>query len=164
MHGRAGIFARSALAALLAIALTACGSASTDGIAANADAAFFDGGLCGSQRGDLAARADLCGAFKVPSLRNGALRNHFFHNGVFTSLEQVIRFYVRRDTDPRLWYSLDAQDSPVPYDDLAASRRSNVNASEGPYSRTPSQRATLTDAEIADLANFLRTLTDGYQP
>ena len=133
-------------------------------IAANADASFFDGGLCGSQRGDLAARTDLCGAFKVPTLRNVALRKHFFHNGVFTSLEQVIRFYVRRDTDPALWYSLDAQGSPVAYDDMAASRRGNVNTSEGPYNRTPAQGPALTDAEIADLASFLRTLTDGYQP
>jgi cytochrome c peroxidase len=133
-------------------------------IAANSNAAFFDGGLCGSTRTDLAARTDLCGAFKVPSLRNVALRKHFFHNGVFDSLEQVIRFYVRRDTDPNLWYSVDALGNPVPYDDIAASMRGNVNTSEGPYNRTPAQGPALTDAEIADLASFLRTLTDGYSP
>lgn len=133
-------------------------------IAANADASFFDGGLCGSTRTDLAARTELCGAFKVPSLRNVALRKHFFHNGAFDSLEQVIRFYVKRDTDPGLWYPLDPLGNVVAYDDIAADLRGNVNTSEGPYNRTPAQGPALTEAEILDLAAFLRTLTDGYQP
>jgi cytochrome c peroxidase len=133
-------------------------------IPANADPASFDGGLCGGKRTDLAARTDLCGAFKVPSLRNVALRKRFFHNGAFSSLEQVIRFYVQRDTSPQLWYPLDAMGNPMPYDDVPASLRGNVNTTEGPYNRTPAQGPALTDAEIADLAAFLRTLTDGYTP
>jgi hypothetical protein len=52
-------------------------------IPANADAARFDLGLCG--RPDLAHRTDLCGAFKVPSLRNVAQRRFFFHNARFDS-------------------------------------------------------------------------------
>ncbi len=35
------------------------------------------------------------GSFRVPSLRNVGLRNSFFHNGQFTSLEQVVAFYNR---------------------------------------------------------------------
>jgi cytochrome c peroxidase len=100
----------------------------------------------------------------VPSLRNVALRKRFFHNGAFSSLEQVIRFYVQRDTSPQLWYPLDAMGNPMPYDDVPASLRGNVNTTEGPYNRTPAQGPALTDAEIADLAAFLRTLTDGYTP
>lgn len=35
------------------------------------------------------------GAFRVPSLRNVELRQSFFHNGRFTSLEEVVDFYNR---------------------------------------------------------------------
>lgn len=132
-------------------------------IAANADPAFFDRGLCGDTRTDLAARTDLCGSFKVPTLRNVALRKHFFHNGVFQTLEQVIRFYARRDTSPELFYPLDASGNPVLYDDLPRSLRANVTT-QLPFGRTAGGRAALTHSEIADVAAFLRTLTDGYAP
>ncbi|MCB1236452.1 MAG: hypothetical protein KDM91_15400 [Verrucomicrobiae bacterium] len=35
------------------------------------------------------------GRMKTPSLRNVALRNEFFHNGRFTTLDQVVNFYNR---------------------------------------------------------------------
>jgi len=35
------------------------------------------------------------GSFRVPSLRNVELRQSFFHNGQFTTLEQVVTFYNR---------------------------------------------------------------------
>lgn len=35
------------------------------------------------------------GEFRTPSLRNVALRNSYFHNGRFTTLEQVVDFYDR---------------------------------------------------------------------
>jgi cytochrome c peroxidase len=100
----------------------------------------------------------------VPSLRNVALRKRFFHNGVFDSLEQVIRFYVQRDTHPQLWYPADATGQVTPYDDLPASVRKNVNTTEVPYNRRPGQAPALTEAEVQDLASFLRTLSDGYTP
>ncbi len=131
-------------------------------ISANADSAYYDLGLCGPKRPDLAVRADLCGAFKVPSLRNVGLRKHFFHNAAFTTLEQVIRFYVRRDTDPQLWYPLDAGGNAISYNDLPAALRGNVNTTEVPYNRHLGEAPALTDSEIADVAAFLRTLTDGY--
>jgi cytochrome c peroxidase len=133
-------------------------------IAANADAGSYDLGLCGPKRPDLADRADLCGAFKVPSLRNVGTRRHFFHNGVFTSLEQVIRFYVTRDTNAQDWYPMDAEGNVTSYNDLPAAMRGNVNRTEGPYNRGPGQAPALNESEIADLASFLRTLTDGYTP
>jgi cytochrome c peroxidase len=132
-------------------------------IPANNDPAFFDGGLCGATRTDLAARTDLCGAFKVPSLRNVALRKHFFHNGVFDSLEQVVRFYAHRDSAPQVFYSTDPLGTPIPYDDLPEALRSNV-FSLAPFKQTPGAEPTLTNAEIADVVAFLRTLTDGYAP
>ncbi len=133
-------------------------------IAANADPRFFDRGLCGDARTDLAARTELCGAFRVPSLRNVALRKRFFHNGVFDSLEQVVRFYARRDTDPQLFYAPDPLGTAVPYDDLPPELRGNVLTGVAPFNRSPGQGPALTDEEIADVVAFLRTLTDGYEP
>ena len=132
-------------------------------IPANADPAFYDEGLCGPVRTDLADRTELCGAFRVPSLRNVALRAHFFHNGVFTSLEQAVRFSVQRDTDAQLWYPMDAQGQVIAYDDLPAALRGNVTR-QPPYDRAPGQPPALTDSEFADVVAFLRTLTDGYAP
>lgn len=48
--------------------------------------------------------ASPCGMLKVPTLRNVATRKVFFHNGVLTSLAQVINFYNTRDTSPQTWY------------------------------------------------------------
>ena len=62
-------------------------------IPANADPAYFDLGLCGPIRADLGQRArDLCGAFKVPTLRNVATRQVFFHNGVFQDAARCVAF------------------------------------------------------------------------
>lgn len=80
-----------------------------DPIPANADASYYDMGLCGPYRTDHAPSApgaadSYCGLFKVPTLRNVATRTAFFHNGVFHSLTQVVHFYNTRDTNPEYWY------------------------------------------------------------
>lgn len=129
-------------------------------IPANADASYFDLGLCGPDRTDLAARTDLCGAFKVPSLRNVAITAPYFHNGKFQTLKEVVRFYVRRDTNPEEWYP---GASSGKFDDLPPAYRANVNVSEKPYDRTLGQTPALNEQEIDDLIAFLATLTDGYQ-
>jgi cytochrome c peroxidase len=133
-------------------------------IPATADPAYFDLGLCGPDRTDLAARQDLCGAFKVPTLRNVATRKAFFHNGAFTSLTDVVRFYVRRDTNPEQWYPVGPDGVVQKFNDLPPELRKNVNTSEGPYNRQPGMAPALDEAEIADLVQFLGTLTDGYRP
>jgi cytochrome c peroxidase len=127
-------------------------------IDANRDANFYDKGLCGPLRTDLTSRADLCGAFKVPSLRNVAKRKRFFHNGKFTTLEQVVNFYITRDTSPMAWYPADPLNVLV-YNDLPALERGNVNVTEGPYNRTGLAPA-LNAQEITDLIAFLHTLND----
>ncbi|MDT8997892.1 cytochrome c peroxidase [Paucibacter sp. APW11] len=129
----------------------------------NADAGFFDLGLCARDGGDLAARSDLCGKFKVPSLRNVALRQVFFHNGRFDSLREVLSFYVSRDTDPERWYSRNADGSVNKFDDLPEAFKANVNVTEGPYNRVPGQAPALSEAEIDDVLAFLATLSDGYR-
>jgi cytochrome c peroxidase len=131
-------------------------------LAQNADPAYFDLGLCG--RADLAARTDLCGAFKVPSLRNVALRGALFHNGRFTTLKEALSFYVQRDTNPEKWYPLRADGTVDKFDDLPAAWRGNVNLTEAPYNRRPGDAPALSDAEIDDVIAFLNTLTDGWRP
>ncbi|HZX28961.1 MAG TPA: cytochrome c peroxidase [Telluria sp.] len=133
-------------------------------IPATARADYFDLGLCGPDRTDLAARTDLCGAFKVPTLRNVATRKVFFHNGVFDNLTDVVSFYVTRDTDPARWYPRRADGSIDKFNDLPAAYRANVNTSEAPYNRQPGMAPALNAQEIADVVAFLGTLTDGYRP
>ena len=129
-------------------------------LAQNDDPAFFDLGLCARDGGDLAARADLCGAFKVPSLRNVARRGALFHNGRFKTLKEALTFYVQRDTDPDKWYPRQADGSVDKFDDLPLIYRRNVNTAEAPYNRRPGDAPALGDAEIDDLIAFLKTLND----
>ena len=133
-------------------------------IPANADPAYFDLGLCGPERTDLADRTDLCGAFKVPTLRNVATRQVFFHNGLFKTLLDAVRFYVRRDTNPDSFYPIAADGTVDKFDDLPREYVRNVNTVEVPYDRHPGQAPRLDDAEIDDLVAFIETLTDGYDP
>jgi len=123
-------------------------------IAANEDPEFFDLGLCGPSREDLVARTDLCGAFKVPTLRNVAVTAPYFHNGRFATLKEVLQFYVRRDTNPEAFYPGDK------FDDLPPALRGNVNTSEVPYDRKPGDAPRLSDDEVDDVIAFLSTLTD----
>lgn len=122
----------------------------------------MDLGLC--ERPELAARGDLCGAFKVPSLRNVAKRHVYFHNGRFQTLQQALSFYVTRDLQPERWYAMDPDGEPHLYDDLPAAYRANVNTTEAPYNRRPGAAPALNAAEIDDVIAFLTTLNDGYRP
>ncbi len=130
-------------------------------IPANADPAYFDLGLCGPERKDLAARPEFCGAFKVPTLRNVARTAPYFHNGAFTDLRDVVDFYVRRDTDPAEWYPVTAGGLRK-FDDLPAGFQGSVNTSEVPYDRKPGGVPAFSPAEIDDVVAFLKTLDDGY--
>jgi cytochrome c peroxidase len=131
-------------------------------ITRNADPTYFDLGLC--ERPGLAQRSDLCGAFKVPSLRNVALRRSFFHNGRFGTLKDALTFYVQRDTQPEKWYGRSADGSLNKFDDLPPALRANVNTTEAPYNRRAGDAPALSDAEIDDVIAFLQTLSDGYRP
>lgn len=76
------------------------------------------------------------GKFRVSSLRNVAVTGPYMHDGRFSSLEQVIRFY---------------------------SRQIQPHANLAPQLRNPDgspRRPSYTDAEVAALAAYLRTLTD----
>jgi cytochrome c peroxidase len=129
---------------------------------ATANPAFFDLGLCGPQRTDLAGRSDLCGKFRVPSLRNVALTAPYFHNARFATLEEVVGFYATRDVDPARWYPV-VNGVVQRYNDLPAAYRANVDQGP-PFNRRPGQLPALSPQDVSDVVAFLRTLTDGYTP
>ena len=127
-------------------------------IPANADPAYHDLGVCGPLRTDLKDRTDYCGLFRTPSLRNVATRGVFFHNGVYTTLEDAVRFYALRDADPKRIYGAGTSRR---FADLPEKYHENLNV-EAPFGGKPGDKPTMTEAEIADVVMFLKTLTDGY--
>jgi len=129
------------------------------GIPANRDAGYHDLGLCGPLRTDFADKAEYCGRFRTPTLRNVAVRRSFFHNGVFHTLDEVMRFYAQRDTQPERFYPRDGKGKVRKFDDLPAAYASNVNM-DPPFGGHIGQRSKLSDAEMRDIIAFLKTLTD----
>jgi cytochrome c peroxidase len=115
-----------------------------------------DAGVCTHPlvRGQANANT-LCGSFKVPSLRNVAVRRAFFHNAVFTDLRDTLAFYATRDTDPKRWYGTLTRWGGVP-----KSLRANVNRDEVPYGQRAGEQPRLNEQDIDDLLAFLTTLTD----
>ncbi len=101
-----------------------------------AGASFIDVGLSATT-----GRPDDIGRFKVPTLRNIAATAPYFHNGVFTTLEDVVQFYNERDLGG---FNPPEVPTGVNHDELG-----NLH---------------LTTQEKADLVTFLGTLTDGYDP
>jgi cytochrome c peroxidase len=130
-------------------------------IPANADARYYDLGLCGPLRTDLADKKEYCGLFRTPSLRNVAIRRVFLHNGAFHRLDDVVRFYAERDTQPQKWYSRGANGVTVKFDDLPVRYRGNVDT-QPPLDRHVGDPPALSEADIKDIVVFLNTLTDGY--
>jgi cytochrome c peroxidase len=115
-----------------------------------------DRGLC--ERTDAtnpSTESRFCARFRTPSLRNVARRPSFMHNGAFTNLRDVVRFYATRSTNPERWYP-----SGVPFDDTPEAYRAMVNTTKVPYDRHPGDPPALDDHEIDAIVAFLRTLTD----
>ena len=124
-------------------------------IPANADATFFDLGLCGPLRTDLKDRTAYCGLFRTPTLRNVATRRVFFHNGFVKALDAAIRFYAERDTKPQSWYPRGPNGVVDKFDDLPEPYRINVEMNP-PFGGRPAAEPALGDDDIADLVVFLR--------
>ena len=140
----------------------AVGAPRNAAIAANSNALYFDLGLCGPLRTDLADRKEYCGMFRTPSLRNVAMRPVFFHNGVIHSLPDAVRFYAERDTQPDRWYPR-AHGATVKFDDLPAVYRANIDT-QAPFDRQEGDTPAMNAADIEDVVAFLKTLSDGYTP
>jgi cytochrome c peroxidase len=81
------------------------------------------------------------GKFRVPTLRNIALSAPYFHNGSVTTLEDVVRFYNKRDLNT-------GQFGPPEL-------LQNMNKEE-------LGNLKLSDEEEHQVVAFLKTLTDGY--
>ena len=128
-------------------------------IPANRDPAYFDLGVCGRADHPLPGSARYCGLFKTPTLRNVATRHVFFHNGRFTALRDVIRFYNTRDTAPEDWYP--TVDGVVQkFDDLPRQYWANLDTQPPLDGRARGGRPAMSDQDMDDLEAFLRTLTD----
>jgi cytochrome c peroxidase len=165
---------------------------------ADAQYSYYDLGLCGPfapaaddphPRPVFTQSTSLCGFFKVPSLRNVAVTAPYFHNGTFSTLHQVIEWYVTRDindnpgNNPRpvpagpggnpyfaagtAYVTASGTPDLYQYNDLPVQFDANVNIGELPYTAPTfagGQAPTLTRAEIDAVVTFLCTLTDGYDP
>ena len=128
------------------------------------DAAFFDLGICGPTRKDIADQTQFCGMFKTPTLRNTAVRKVFFHNGVFHTLQEVMDFYNFRDTNPEKVYPVGADGKVQKYNDLPAQYHANVDIDEPPFNRHLGETPAMTAQDETDIIAFLQTLNDGYKP
>ncbi len=110
----------------------------------HAQSGLPDLGLCRNGRAE-SQQEQYCGFFKTPSLRNTATRPHFFHNSVFHTLAEVLGFYAKR---------------PIPANDLPARYQKNLDVSDHPFDRKPTDPQALSKQEQDDIIAFLRTLTD----
>ncbi len=127
-------------------------------LVANRDPAYFDLGICGPYRADLASQTQYCGMFLTPTLRNVATRHVFMHNGVYHTLQQVMDFYDFRDTEPAKIYPDGSK-----YNDIPQRYQANVDVTDPPFDRKPSEVPPMTAQDEQDIIAFLGTLTDGYR-
>jgi len=125
---------------------------------------YYDLGICGPYRTDLAAQTQFCGMFLTPTLRNSAARQVFFHNGVDHDLRQVLDFYDFRDTEPAKVYPRDAAGQARKYNDLPKRYWANIDTADPPFDRQLGQAPPLSAGEEEDIIAFLKTLNDGYAP
>lgn len=123
-------------------------------IPANKDPTFFDLGLAGPKRTAPAGVTAAAGQFRVPTLRNVALKTAFMHNGRFKNLTDVVGFYATRDIQPQRWYPTGAM-----FNDLPVALRGNVTR-QAPFDLRPGDRPRLTSTDVLDVVAFLGTLSD----
>lgn len=128
------------------------------------DPGYFDLGVCGPIRKDIADQTQFCGMFKTPTLRNTAVRRTFFHNGVFHTLQQVMDFYNFRDTNPEKVFPVNADGKVQMFNDIPAQYRGNVDVTDPPFNRHLGETPAMTAQDEADIIAFLKTLSDGYKP
>jgi len=157
-----GAMRKGALPQFTDFGFAAIGAPRNAAIPANADAQYYDLGLCGPLRADLRGRKEYCGLFRTPTLRNVALRPVFFHNGVLHSLRDVVRFYAERDTQPQKWYPRAPDGSTKIFDDLPAAYRANIDT-QPPFDRHAGDSPPLSEADIENIVAFLETLSDGFK-
>jgi cytochrome c peroxidase len=129
----------------------------------NKDSRWFDLGVCGPIRTDMADQTQYCGMFLTPTLRNTAMRHAFFHNGVFHTLQEVLDFYNFRDTNPEKFYPPAADGTAQKFNDIPVQCQANADVSDPPFDRQLGETPAMTSQDEADIIAFLKTLNDGYQ-
>lgn len=129
----------------------------------NRDPHFYDLGLCGPFRKDLARQTQYCGMFITPTLRNVDRRQVFFHNGIYHTLKQVLDFYNLRAVAPQKIYPRESDGTLALYNDLPAAYRANVDTTDAPFDRHVGEQPALTDRDIDEIIAFLHTLDDGWK-
>lgn len=107
------------------------------------DSGFVDEGLAANPEIDPADPASERGKFRTPTLRNIELTAPYMHNGVYATLEEVIRHY----------------DIQVTQEFITPEIRDNIASELNPGTFTS---LGLLPEEYIDLENFMKTLTDGY--
>ena len=140
----------------------ALGAPRNPALQVNRDPAYFDLGICGPLRQDLRADTQYCGMFLTPTLRNVATRKAFFHNGVFSTLQQVLDFYAFRDVAPEKVYPPGPDGTAEKFDDLPPQYRKNADVVDPPFDRHLGEAPAMTAQDERDIIAFLGTLTDGY--
>jgi cytochrome c peroxidase len=90
-----------------------------------------------------------------------ATRSVFFHNGVVQGLEDAVRFYASRDSNPEKWYPRVGA-SVLKFDDLPESFVENLDTLS-PFDKARGAQLRMTDQEVADVVAFLQALNDGYK-
>ncbi|GBR34754.1 di-heme cytochrome c peroxidase [Kozakia baliensis NRIC 0488] len=123
-------------------------------------ASYYDLGVCDRQPDGRKTLSSYCGMFATPTLRNTATRHAFFHNGVFHSLKEVLNFYVLRDLKSAQFYPKDKNGHIKAYNDLPHQYRQNLDTTDAPFDRKPSDAPALTEKEREAIIAFLGTLTD----
>ncbi len=131
-------------------------------LAVNRNASYFDLGLCGPYRTDLANQPQYCGMFLTPTLRDAATRQVFFHNGVYHDLQHVLDFYDFSVTRPDKIYPRGADGQVETFNDLPKQYWANIDRTDPPFNLQVGQTPAFTHAEEQDIIAFLKTLTDGY--
>jgi len=86
------------------------------------------------------------GKFRTPTLRNVGKAQRFMHNGVFSSLEEVVHFYNTRDVPGAGWNGV-----PWGRPEYLPTMDTDALGNLG-----------LTPAQEAAVVAFMRTLDDGY--
>jgi cytochrome c peroxidase len=127
------------------------------------DPDYFDLGVCGPVRKDIADQTQFCGMFKTPTLRNTALRHTFMHNGVYRTLQEVMDFYNFRDTNPEKVYPVGADGKVQKYNDIPQKYHDNVDVIDPPFNRQLGDMPAMTEQDESDIIAFMKTLNDGYQ-
>ncbi len=123
---------------------------------------YYDLGICGPYRTDLAAQTQYCGMFLTPTLRNAATRQVFFHNGVYHDLKHVLDFYNFSVAQPQQIYPRAADGQVEIFNDLPKRYWKNIDRSDPPFDKQAGDKPPLSPAEEQDIIAFLKTLTDGY--